>query len=41
VVALPDQSAGAEIKKIRPAVIMNDDAIGILPLKVIVPNWTL
>ncbi len=28
---------GAEIKKKRPAVIINDDAIGILPLKVIVP----
>ena len=30
-------SIGAEIKKKRPAVIVNDDAIGILPLKVIVP----
>ena len=28
---------GAEIKKTRPAVIVNDNAIGILPLKVIVP----
>lgn len=28
---------GAEIKKKRPAIIINDDAIGILPLKVIVP----
>jgi mRNA interferase MazF len=28
---------GAEIKKKRPAVIINDDALGILPLKVIVP----
>lgn len=28
---------GAEIKKTRPAVIVNDDAVGILPLKVIVP----
>jgi len=28
---------GAEIKKKRPAVIVNDDAIGILPLKIIVP----
>ena len=28
---------GAEIKKNRPGVIINDDAIGILPLKVIVP----
>ena len=30
-------TVGAEIKKKRPAVIINDDAIGILPLKVIVP----
>ncbi len=30
-------TVGAEIKKERPAVIINDDAIGILPLKVIVP----
>ena len=30
-------SIGAEIKKKRPALIINDDAIGILPLKVIVP----
>jgi len=28
---------GAEIKKKRPVVIINDDMIGILPLKVIVP----
>jgi len=32
-----DPAIGAEIKKSRPAVIVNDDAIGILPLKVIVP----
>ncbi len=32
-----DPTVGAEIKKIRPSVIVNDDAIGILPLKVIVP----
>ena len=32
-----DPTVGAEIKKTRPAVIVNDDAIGILPLKVIVP----
>ena len=32
-----DPAIGAEIKKTRPAVIVNDDAIGILPLKVIVP----
>jgi len=30
-------TVGAEIKKKRPAVIINDDAIGILPLKIIVP----
>jgi len=28
---------GAEIKKKRPAVIINEDAIGVLPLRVIVP----
>lgn len=32
-----DPTIGAEIKKTRPAVIVNDDAIGVLPLKVIVP----
>lgn len=32
-----DPTVGAEIKKTRPAVIVSDDAIGILPLKVIVP----
>jgi mRNA interferase MazF len=32
-----DPTVGAEIKKTRPAVIVNNDAIGILPLKVIVP----
>jgi mRNA interferase MazF len=30
-------SLGAEMQKTRPAVIVNDDNIGILPLKVIVP----
>ncbi len=36
-----DPTIGAEIKKTRPAVIVNDDAIGKLPLKVIVPvtDW--
>ncbi|MFH0924900.1 MAG: type II toxin-antitoxin system PemK/MazF family toxin [bacterium] len=36
-----DPTIGVEIRKIRPAVIVNDDAIGILPLKVIVPitDW--
>ena len=28
---------GAEIKKKRPTIIINDDAIGILPLRVVVP----
>ena len=32
-----DPTVGAEIKKTRPAVIVNDDAIALLPLKVIVP----
>ena len=36
-----DPALGAEIRKTRPAVIVNDDAIGILPLRVIVPltDW--
>jgi len=34
-----DPTIGAEIKKVRPAVIVSDNAIGILPLKVIVPIW--
>ena len=32
-----DPSIGSEIRKVRPAVIVSDDAVGILPLKVIVP----
>ena len=32
-----DPTVGAEIKKTRPAFIVSDDAIGVLPLKVIVP----
>lgn len=32
-----DPTVGAEIQKTRPAVIVNDDAVGILPLKVVVP----
>jgi len=35
-----DPTVGAEMKKIRPAVIVNDDAVGLLPLKVIVPLTT-
>jgi mRNA interferase MazF len=36
-----DPTLGAEIQKTRPAVIVNEDALGILPLRVIVPltNW--
>lgn len=36
-----DPTTGAEIKKTRPAVIVSSDAIGILPLRVIVPltDW--
>ncbi len=36
-----DPTLGAEIKKTRPAVIVNEDAIGALPLRVIVPltSW--
>jgi len=32
-----DPTLGAEIQKTRPAVIVNEDALGILPLRVIVP----
>lgn len=36
-----DPTVGAEIKKSRPAVIINIDEIGVLPLQVIVPitDW--
>jgi len=36
-----DPTIGAEIHKTRPAVIVSSDAVGILPLKVIVPliDW--
>ena len=36
-----DPTVGAEIKKTRPAVIVSEDSIGVLPLKVIVPitDW--
>jgi mRNA interferase MazF len=36
-----DPAIGAEMKKIRPALIINVDALGKLPLKVIVPvtDW--
>ena len=32
-----DPTIGAEIKKRRPAVIVNDNSLGKLPLKIIVP----
>ena len=36
-----DPTVGAEIQKVRPAVIVNDNALGKLPLKIIVPitDW--
>lgn len=36
-----DPTFGAEIQKTRPAVIVSEDAIGVLPLRVIVPltDW--
>ncbi len=36
-----DPTIGSEIRKTRPVIIVNDDEIGILPLKVIVPitDW--
>jgi mRNA interferase MazF len=36
-----DPTVGAEIQKTRPAVIVSEDAIGVLPLRVIVPltDW--
>ncbi len=36
-----DPTLGAEIRKIRPAVIVNDDVLGKLPLRVVVPltDW--
>jgi mRNA interferase MazF len=36
-----DPTIGAEIRKTRPAVIVSEDTIGILPLRVIVPltDW--
>jgi mRNA interferase MazF len=32
-----DPAIGAEIKKTRPCIIVNDDSVGILPLKIIAP----
>jgi len=36
-----DPTKGAELQKKRPAIIVNDDSLGILPLKIIVPitDW--
>jgi mRNA interferase MazF len=36
-----DPTVGAEIRKMRPAVVVSEDAIGILPLRIIVPltDW--
>ena len=36
-----DPTIGAEIRKTRPAVIVSEDAIGVLPLRIIVPltDW--
>ena len=36
-----DLTVGAEIKKTRPAIIVNDNTIGRLPLKIMVPvtDW--
>ncbi len=36
-----DPTKGAELKKVRPCIIVNDDALGKLPLKIIVPitDW--
>ena len=36
-----DPTVGAEIRKTRPVIIVNDDEIGVLPLKVVVPitDW--
>lgn len=35
-----DPTVGAEIKKSRPAVIVNIDEVGVLPLRIIVPITT-
>ncbi len=36
-----DPTLGTEMKKTRPAIIINDDALGKLPLKIVVPitDW--
>jgi mRNA interferase MazF len=35
-----DPTVGAEIKKSRPAVILNVDDVGVLPLRIVVPITT-
>jgi mRNA interferase MazF len=37
-----DPSVGAEIQKVRPAVVINDPALGRLPLRIVVPitDWS-
>jgi len=37
-----DPSQGAEIKKLRPAVVINENSIGRLPLRIVVPitEWS-
>ena len=32
-----DQTVGSEIRKTRPCVIVGDDAVGVLPLKLVAP----
>jgi mRNA interferase MazF len=32
-----DPTIGAEIRKTRPALIVSEDSVGILPLKIVVP----
>jgi mRNA interferase MazF len=32
-----DPTVGAEMKKVRPAIVVSSDAVGILPVKVVVP----
>ena len=36
-----DPTIGSEISKTRPAVVVSNDAVGVLPLKVVVPvtDW--
>ena len=35
-----DPTIGAEIKKVRPAIIINHDSLGTLPLRIVVPITT-